>query len=123
MPAASSTKPAGSPSGVPSGALEECTAFVIVTRRPAISIAPPLLKPTRLRDALARQPAGELVHASRRRRRVLLRDRDGVGRVVAVAVGEQDRVAALDLEARRARTGLPVYQGSMSTRAPAGVSI
>ena len=97
MSGPSITKPAGSPSGVPSGALEECTAFVIVTRSPAISIAPPLPKPT---VSVTPWPPSQPASSGIRRdgSRVLLGDRGDVAGVIAVAVREQDRVAALDRE-------------------------
>ena len=121
MPGASSTKPAGSPSGVPSGALEECTAFVIVTCRPAMSIAPPLLKPVVSATPCAdSQPASSCMVAT--------------GAVCSCAIATASaawspwpwvsRIASQRSISRPAgQEGLPEYQGSMSTRAPAGVSI
>ena len=121
MPDASITKPAGSPIGVPSGALEECTAFVIVTCSPAMSIAPPLPKPT-VSDTPWRssQPAISGYVAT------------GAECSLATAATSPawspcpwvSRIASQrSIASPSGHEGLPENQGSMSTRAPAGVSI
>ncbi len=95
-------------------------AGVIVIWRPATVIVPPMPMPMTFCRPLRLQPVRQLVDADDRRagRARHLHD---VGRVIGMAVRQQDQVGLVDLFVSGGHIGFPSSHGSVTIRLPPGV--
>ena len=99
---------------VPSGVLDEWFAWVSVTSTPSTSIVPPLLiecaPPSSATPWAVSHPRSSTCATTGTAEALV--DRDRVAEMVAVAVRQEDQVAALGLSLVLGVFGLPVRNGS-----------